>query len=213
VAELRPFGGREHVGRLPWPTPTELDEPRRRLYEKIAAGPRASGPQVFELIDSEGRLHGPFNAMLVSPEVGDALQALGAAIRYRTFLTDRGREIAILVISVARRSEFEWYAHERVGRRVGLSDEELKVLADLGSAPPTFDVYEAVVYETVLDLVRLGDLDDEAFERALEAVGLIELQELIALVGYYDLLALSLRVWRTPLPSGERGRFADTEAL
>jgi hypothetical protein len=31
--------------------------------------------------------------------------------------------------------------------------------------------------------------------------------DLIALVGYYDLLALSLRVWRTPLPDGAEAPF------
>jgi hypothetical protein len=33
------------------------------------------------------------------------------------------------------------------------------------------------------------------------------LAELVVLVGYYDLLALSLRVWRTPLPAGENSPF------
>ena len=66
-------------GRLPWPTPDELDEPRRAVYDAIAGGPRAAGPQAFRLTDDDGRLEGPFNAMLVSPGVGLALQELGAA--------------------------------------------------------------------------------------------------------------------------------------
>ena len=35
------------------------------------------------LTDEGGRLEGPFNAMLFSPAVGHALQALGGALRYQ----------------------------------------------------------------------------------------------------------------------------------
>ena len=68
--------------RLPQLTPAELPVEQRRLYDAIVGGPRAAGPQLFELSDEQGRLNGPFGAMLLSPPVGGALQSLGAAIRY-----------------------------------------------------------------------------------------------------------------------------------
>jgi alkylhydroperoxidase family enzyme len=193
-------------GRLPWPTPAELDEPRRAVYDAIAGGPRATGPQAFRLTDDEGRLEGPFNAMLVSPGVGLALQELGAAVRYRTSFTDRAREIAILALAALRRSDFEWYAHERVGRRAGLSDEELSALL-AGTEPSSFSHHESVLLQTTRLLAGPGDLDDEAFTAAETALGREQLAELVVLVGYYDLLALSLRTWRTPLPAGEASPF------
>ena len=195
----------EH-GRLPWYAPHELDEPARALYDRIAGGPRAQGPQAFDLADERGRLHGPFNAMLISPEVGSAIQELGAAIRYKSGLSARAREIAILELSVLRTSAFEWYAHERVGKQAGLSEEEIAAL--LAAAPaPTLTPSEAVVRETVRLLVCERDLDDTQFGAASAALGEQILMDVIALVGYYDLLALSLRVWRTPLPVGAKPPF------
>jgi 4-carboxymuconolactone decarboxylase len=193
-------------GRLPWPTPAELDEPRRAVYDAIAGGPRATGPQSFRLTDDEGRLEGPFNAMLVSPGVGLALQDLGAAVRYRTSLTDRAREIAILALAALRRSDFEWYAHERVGRRAGLTDEEMSALLT-GDDPSSLSDDETVLLRTTRLLGTAGDLDDDAFATAEAVLGREQLAELLVLVGYYDLLALSLRVWRTPLPAGESSPF------
>ena len=38
------------------------------------------------------------------------------------------REIAILEGAALRRADFEWYAHARVGRNAGLTDEELDAL-------------------------------------------------------------------------------------
>jgi 4-carboxymuconolactone decarboxylase len=197
---------KEH-GRLPWPAPEELDPAARALYDRITGGPRASGPQAFSLTDEGGRLHGPFNAMLVSPEVGAALQELGAAIRYKSGLTARAREIAILELSVLRRSSFEWYAHERVGKQVGLTEAEITALHD-GVAAPTLNAGETLVRELVRILACQRDLDDAMFALAQERLGDRVLMDVIALVGYYDLLALSLQVWRTPLPAGAEPPFA-----
>jgi alkylhydroperoxidase family enzyme len=191
---------KEH-GRLPWFTPGDLDANARALYDRIAGGPRAQGRQDFPLTDDEGRLNGPFNAMLTSPDVGTALQELGASIRYRSRFTARAREIAILELAALRRCDFEWYAHARIGKQSGLTDDELAALHD-GSPVPTFDEAETLVRDLVRTLVRERDLDEETFVAARDALGAGTLMELIALVGYYDLLALSLCVWRTPLPAG-----------
>jgi len=196
---------KEH-GRLPWFAPGELGANARALYDRIVGGPRAQGPRAFALTDEDGRLNGPFNAMLLNPEVGTALQELGAAIRYRTGLTARAREIAILEVSVLRRSSFEWYAHVRVGKHAGLTDAEVAAIHD-GAAAATLDATETLVRELVRALLRERDLDDAAYAAAAAALGDVVLSDLIALVGYYDLLALSLRVWRTPLPAGTASAF------
>jgi len=113
------------AARIPKLEPATLDEDQRALYDAIAGGRRAQGPQLFRLADSEGRLEGPFNAFLLQPRLGSALQALGSAVRYDTGLDDRCREIAILIVAAHWESEFEWYAHEAVGRSVGLGDADL----------------------------------------------------------------------------------------
>lgn len=194
-------------GRLPWFAPDDLDAQQRALYDDIAGGPRAAGRQAFPLTDEAGRLHGPFNALLVSPDVGGAVQALGSAIRYRSSLSARAREIAILELSVRRTCEFEWYAHVRVGRAAGLTDDELRTL-QTGQPAPTLDASETLVRELVSVLLVARDLDDATYARAVTILGERTLMDLVALVGYYDLLALSLHVWRTPLPSGVEPGFA-----
>jgi 4-carboxymuconolactone decarboxylase len=195
----------EH-GRLPWYAPHELDEAAKALYDRIAGGPRAQGPQAFDLTDADGRLHGPFNALLISPEVGSAIQELGAAIRYKSGLSPRAREVAILEVAARRKSSFEWYAHERVGKQVGLTAAEIAALHD-GAEAPTLTPTETVVRRTVATLLAKRDLDDAEFVAAAAALGERVLMDLIALVGYYDMLALSLTVWRTPLPAGTEPPF------
>lgn len=186
-------------GRLPWPRPEELGPEARRVYDGIAGGRRASGPQLFELTDAEGRLHGPFNAMLVAPHLGERLQALGSSIRYETALAARSREIAILVVAVIRGCEFEWYAHEAVGRHAGLTPVELDALRAERPAE-SFSTEERTVQQVATRLLRDRDLDDENFDHAQRLIGTAQLFELIVLLGYYDLLSLILQVFRSPLP-------------
>jgi 4-carboxymuconolactone decarboxylase len=186
--------------RIPKLPPSALDDEQRSLYDAIAGGRRAHGRQLFRLVDEEGRLEGPFNAFLLQPRLGAALQALGSSVRYDTGFDDRCREIAILVVATHWRSDFEWYAHEAVGRSVGLGDAELAAVRDGRHA--ALAGREAVVARTVAALLIRGDLDDAQFLDAVEHLGTEGLFELLTLVGYYSTLALQLRVFRVPAPDG-----------
>jgi 4-carboxymuconolactone decarboxylase len=168
---------------------------QRALYNEIAGGPRAAGPQAFALLDLDGQLAGPFNAMLLSPHLGGALQALGSAVRYQTALSGRGRELAILAVAYAWDSDFERYAHEAVGRSAGLTDDDLAAVREARFSALA-DPGERAVAATAHALASRGDLDDAEYAAAREALGEPLLFELSTLVGYYATLALQLRIFR-----------------
>ena len=165
------------------------------------SGPRAKGPQAFSLVDGAGRLEGPFNALVEAASVGQAVQALGSALRYETALSARQREIAVLELAVTERSPFEWIAHKAVGRAAGLEDDEIAGLLE-GIEVKTFDASEKVVRESVRSMLHGRDLSDGLFERAASLLGVTSVVELVVLVGYYQMLALNMKVLRTPLPVG-----------
>jgi 4-carboxymuconolactone decarboxylase len=186
--------------RLRNPTPGELDAEQRALYDEIAGGPRSAGPQLFELVDQEGRLNGPFGVMLHSPAVGGALQAVGAAVRYRSVLSDRVRELAILAVAAHWSSDFELYAHVPLARHAGLTQEEVVgVTAD--SDVPLADPAERAVLQVVRALLHASDLTDDEYAAGRDAIGEQGLVELTTLVGYYATLALQLRVFRVAAPT------------
>jgi 4-carboxymuconolactone decarboxylase len=182
------------VSRLPRPTPQDLDEAQRQLYASITSGARASGPQRFSLTDAEGRLEGPFNAMLLNPPIGDALQRLGAALRFEGRLSARAREVAVLTVAAHWDCSFERRAHEPIATDVGLQGSQLAAIRR-GEQHPLDDPEEAAVYELTRRLLQEGDLDDASYERARTALGADRLFEVTTLVGYYSLLALQLRVF------------------
>jgi 4-carboxymuconolactone decarboxylase len=174
--------------------PARLEGEALALYEQITTGPRASGPQHFSLTRADGSLTGPFDAFLLNPRLGKALQAVGAAIRYDGALTPRAREIAILTVAAAWDSAFERDAHEAVGRSVGLTDSELQAIRER-RVPEVDDPVELACAVVTLALTE-GDIDDELWSTAVETIGEPVIFELTTLVGYYATLALQLRVFR-----------------
>ncbi|WP_084126767.1 carboxymuconolactone decarboxylase family protein [Demequina sp. NBRC 110054] len=181
------------MARIPDLEPGGLDAAQAALYDAIAGGPRAAGPQHFALTRPDGSLRGPFNAMLLAPDLGAALQGVGSALRYRGALSDRAREIAILLVAARWDSAFEREAHEAVGAACGLTGDELAALR--AQDPTSFDGDDAVVALAVLALLD-GDLDDAAWADLESSLGAAVAFELTTLVGYYATLALQLRVFR-----------------
>lgn len=179
--------------RIPRLTPEQLDGHQRAVYDAIADGPRAKN-SAFRLTNENGSLNGPFNAMLLHPAIGDALQQLGAAIRYQGTLSGRAREIAILTVAAHWSSQFERYAHEAAGTRAGLTGKEMAALRER-TPPDLTDPAEAAVATATTRLLTQRTLTDTEYEALATAVGASGVFELTTLLGYYELLALQLRVF------------------
>jgi len=185
--------------RLPLLHPDDLTADQRALYDKLTTGERAGGRRAFPLTDSEGRLQGPFNGMLLSPGVGDALQQVGAALRFGGSLTARQRELATLTVAAAESAEYEWAAHAHLASQAGLTQSQITdiqndVPLDLPDEP------ERLVLTASRELVKTGDLTDATYATARDVLGMRALYEVITLVGYYKLLAVQMQVFGVTTP-------------
>jgi 4-carboxymuconolactone decarboxylase len=175
--------------------PDELDSDQRAVYDALADPPGRVG------LDPDGSLQGPFDAMLRAPRSGAALQTVGAALRYRSVLPERMRELATLQVAAHHRSDFEWYAHAPIAAAAGLPAALLEAVRTGGSVEPD-DPAERIAAVVVAQLLTTGDVDDGAWAGAVEHLGEAGAVELTTLVGYYALLAMQMRVLRVPVPPG-----------
>lgn len=177
----------------------ELDEAQRALYDAIAGGPRSRQRGTVPITDPDGRLAGPFAVMLLSPEVGDAIQRVGAAVRFATSLTGREREVAILAVAAQARCDFEWLAHEPAALAAGITSPQIAMIRD-GRVPGGLSEAETMVCRLATTMAASRALPDEDYEAGLAVLGREKLAELTWLVGYYSALALALAVFRPALP-------------
>lgn len=186
------------AARLPQLRPADLTEAQRKLYTELTGGPRAGTAGLIGMVAEDGTLAGPFAAMLVSPAIGQPLQALGAAIRFHSHLTERQRELAILTVAAHWDSSYERYAHERIAATLGITEAELCALRE--GDPEPFHGADRWVVEVVSLLLAGGAVTQERFNDAQQALGTAALVDLAALAGYYTTLAWQLRLFEVGAP-------------
>ena len=185
--------------RLDQLTKAELTAEQDALYHALIGGLLGGTRSAAVITDDSGYVQGPFTVMLHHPTVGHPVQDLGAVLRFRGSLSDRARELVVLVVAAHWQSDFEWWAHERIGRNVGLTDAEIDALRT--GAPLTVDdAVDQAAFDAARALVLRADLDDTEYARVRAVLGDEQLVEVTAIVGYYALLALQMRVFRIAAP-------------
>ena len=185
--------------RLDLTPPADLDDAQRAVYEAITGGPRASQAGTVPIVDESGRLAGPFAVMLLTPEVGNAMQQVGARIRFSTSLTARERELGILAVAGQLRCHFERLAHEPAAIKAGLGQAQVNAVLS-GCVPDGLTDAEALITRLAQVMTADRTLPDEDYETGVAALGKERLAELTWLVGYYSALALALAVFRPVVP-------------
>lgn len=186
--------------------PEELEAAQRELYDRIVGGPRAAQSGSVPIVDERGALVGPFGLMTIAPAVGDSVQGVGAALRFRSSLDPAVREGAILLVAAHHRCEFEWFAHAGAAAAAGLAEQQLSEL-HAGRLPAGLPQAQALALELVSALLARGALTDGEYRQATETLGEQQLAELVWLVGYYSMLALALAVFDPPNPLASRLHF------
>ena len=178
-----------------------LTADQRALYDAIKSGPRSAVKN--SAAAKPGPLGGPFNVLLRSPEVGNIIQSLGAAIRFRSSIPSKLNELAIIITARHWSSHYEWQAHHRLALEAGLDPAVGEDIAH-GRRPSKMAEDEAIVYDFSSELHKTHGVSDATYKRALDRFGERGIMDLIAVNGYYGLVSMVLNVDRTPLPEGAK---------
>ena len=112
----------------------------------------------------------------------DALRnTVGRHIRDETSLTPRYRELLIMRVGVVCRSEYEWAAHSRIGRQVGMNDADVaRIIAGPASAG---DALETDLLREVDELARDNAVADGTWAALESKLTLPQLLDTLITVG------------------------------
>jgi 4-carboxymuconolactone decarboxylase len=174
--------------RFPKLTPEQMTPVQREVAAEISAGPR-------------GEVRGPFIAWIHHPELARRLQALGEQLRWKATLPPQLIELAVLICARRWTCQHEWFMHEKLARQAGLDSQILASLAK-GEKPKGLSPEQAAVYDFCNDLHATGRAGDGPFEAVRTKFGAEGALELIALCGYYTLMAMVLNTAGMPLAGG-----------
>jgi 4-carboxymuconolactone decarboxylase len=169
-------------------TPETMTPEQKEIADKIMAGPRKG-------------MRGPFNALLRSPELADYAQKLGEYVRFKTSIPPRLNELAILLTARRWTAQYEWYAHHRLAMQAGLSPDIAAAIAQ-GKRPTSMGPEETIVYNFCHEVIETGQASDASFKAVVDKFGERGAIDLIGVMGYYSLVAMTLNVDRVPIPEG-----------
>jgi len=155
-------------------------------------------------------LNGPFNVLLRSPEMGNLSQKLGEYLRFRTAVPKRLNEMAILMTAKWWSSQYEWYLHKTLALNAGLNAAVIDAI-QAGRRPAPMQPDETVIYEFCTELRDRRRVSDGTFKAALSLLGEKGVVDLVATMGYYDLVSMALNVDRYPLPDGAHAPLPEPE--
>jgi 4-carboxymuconolactone decarboxylase len=179
--------------------PGKMTPEQKKVADDIVSGPRQS-------------LSGPFNAWLRSPLLADRLQRVGEYLRFHSSVPARLNEFAILITARQWTAQYEWYAHYPLAIKAGLDPRIAAELA-AGKRPEKMADDEAIVYDLCLALHRGEAISEKTFDTALAKLGEQGVVDLIAVNGYYDLVAMTLNAANVEVPTGVQPPLAPGHAL
>ena len=160
------------------------------------------------LAGSRTSLDGPFNAYLRSPDMGNIAQKLGEYVRFRTSVPRKLNEMAIILTARHWSSQYQWYAHKPMAIAAGLSESVADDIA-AGRRPSAMKADEAVVYDFCAEMRERHRVSDATFAAAVSLLGEQGVMDLVAAMGYYDLVSMTLNLDRYPLPANAQPPFPE----
>jgi 4-carboxymuconolactone decarboxylase len=186
------------IYRLTDPAEDKLTPEQIKLRDAISSGPRGI----------RKKLNGPFAIWMQAPEYGYFAQALGAHVRYNTALSPRQSEFAILCTGAKWKAQYEWFAHEPMALKAGVTPETIKDIK-AGRAPKSAPKDEKAIYDFVQELYKTRRVSDRTYKRVHDALGTRGTVELVGILGYYTLISMTLNVFRADLPDNAPLPFAE----
>src|ERR1700743_301731 len=142
----------------------------------------------------------PYRAYIRNPELAPKLSALSDYLRWNTTLPPRLSEFAILITARNWTAQYEWAAHYPLALKAGL---DVKLLGDLsaGKRPDNMRDDEAALYDLASSLYRDKKVSDAVYKAAVEKFGERGVMDIIGIIGYYDLVSMTLITAQVSAPS------------
>ena len=151
------------------------------------------------LVDGpRGRLPGPYKVWVHNPKLVHAAAPLGQHFTPgASSLSEREREIAVVILTSALRSAYPAAAHEKRGKEVGLPAAAVEAM--MTGQPTSFpDAREQAVYEMAFALAHGQIVPQGLYDRAVKVLGHESITDVIVLMGYYTAVSMTMNFYAVP---------------
>ena len=168
-------------------------------YDALPADVRPLADDILKV--SSAALGGPYNALLRSPDMARRAFDFLDYLRFKTSVNKRLNEFAILIQARISNAQYEWWAHEPIAHRAGLSEA---VTADLRECrrPAAMRDDERLVFDYCIQLSLNHRVPDLLWQQAVAAMGEQAVIDLTVLSGTYVMVSMLLNATQVGIPNG-----------
>jgi 4-carboxymuconolactone decarboxylase len=177
------------VSRVPDLDPQEMTAEQQRVYAEVK-GPR-------------GNVGGPFALWVRLPQIADAANRFGNAVRLDGKLDRRLFELIVLVIARHWSAQYEWFVHEPAALKAGLAPGIVDAIR-VGMQAPFERDDERIVAGLTAELQETRTVSQATYDRVIAAFGLELVIEMISVIGFYTTAAMMINAFDAPVPGDAR---------
>ena len=162
----------------------DLSEEQLIVYKEIMNGPR-------------GNVVGPIRIWLNNAKFASCAQSLGKYVRYESNLSTALSELAIITTGRCWSSEFEWEHHAPLAEKAGIDIKYINQIA-IGKRPIFKNNFQQAVYDFAAEANIKKNVSDSVYNEVNNLLGKNALIDIVAICGYYNLISMTLNVFRVP---------------
>jgi 4-carboxymuconolactone decarboxylase len=167
-------------------TMSEMSEEQREIVKRAASG-NDQPPNIFLTLGHY-------------PKLLKRWTVFSSHVLNKSSLPGRERELAILRIGHLCRSGYEWFQHARIGKDVGLTDEEIERIKE-GPKASGWSATDRAVLQATDELHSDSFISDATWNELKKTYRDDQLMDLIFAVGNYTLVSMALNTLGVQLES------------
>jgi 4-carboxymuconolactone decarboxylase len=141
---------------------------------------------------------GPYIPLMRSPKLLQQVYEMGGYLRFESPFKGRLTELVTLIAARHWTQQFEWNAHYPLALAAGLKQEIVTAIAE-GRRPSSMAEDEEIVYDFCSELNANHSVSDALYARAVAKLGEQRVVDMIAVNGFYGMIAMLMNAARTPV--------------
>ena len=160
--------------------------------------------EMLERLKVDGRVFNIFRTLAAHPKLLKKWLVFGNHILNKSTLPPSERELLILRVGWLCRAEYEWGQHVVIGKKAGLTGDEIERVKE-GPDAAGWSELDAALLRAVDELRGQAFISDAVWDALAAAYDMRQLLDLIFTVGQYNLVSMALNTLGVRLDEGVAG--------
>jgi alkylhydroperoxidase family enzyme len=141
-------------------------------------------PEHQDLLKRNINLH---RLLVHSPVAMRAWNQFAHFIRHESRLDPRLRELAILQVGYLERSPYEYSHHVKIGREFGVSDDDIRAIAEeTEGRPSSLDPLDKAVLRAAREMTHGLSISERTFQELSQSLDNERLTDLVLTIAFYN---------------------------